>query len=71
MSALDSHDAAGHQRHCGRFPTIETDHGLPGIITCEFEMPYRAEVVIMPEYPFELASRVRAVYYRPPRRDEE
>lgn len=51
--------------------TVPTGLGLSGIITSDFEMPYRAAVVIMPEHPFEPSSRVRAIYYRPPRRDEE
>ncbi len=53
------------------FRTIEIQPGLSGIITYDYEMPYRAEVILMPERPFEPGNRIRAVYYRPPRTDEE
>lgn len=53
------------------FRTVEVPPGVAGIITYEYEMPYRAEVILMPEHSFEPANRIRAVYYRPPRTDEE
>ena len=35
------------------------------IVTYEYDLPYHAAVIVMPEFPFELQSRIRAVFYRP------
>ncbi len=53
------------------YGTITTASGVPAIATFGYELPYRAAVILMPEYPFEPANRIRAVFYRPPQRDEE
>ena len=44
---------------------LETESGRAVIVTYEYDLPYSAAVIIMPEYPFETGERVRAVFYRP------
>ena len=61
---VDEDSAAG-------YGTVETESGRAAILIHEYELPYRAAVVVMPEYPFEPENRIRAVFYRPPMRDEE
>jgi hypothetical protein len=39
------------------------------IVTYEYDLPYHAAVIIMPEFPFEAQNRIRAVFYRPIQRD--
>jgi hypothetical protein len=39
------------------------------IVTYEYDMPYHAAVIVMPEFPFEMQNRIRAVFYRPIQRD--
>jgi hypothetical protein len=45
------------------------DSGASVILTFEYHLPYHAAIVIMPEYPFEPMSRIRAVFYRPLKQD--
>ena len=35
------------------------------IVTYEYDLPYHAAVIVMPEFPFESQSRIRSVFYRP------
>lgn len=35
------------------------------IVTYEYDFPYYAAVIVMPEFPFQLQNRIRAVFYRP------
>jgi hypothetical protein len=35
------------------------------IVTFEYDLPYHAAVIVMPEFPFEQQSRIRAAFYRP------
>jgi hypothetical protein len=55
---------------------ISPDHGLgyalvssntspAAIVTFEYDLPYHAAVIVMPEFPFEKANRIRSVFYRP------
>ena len=39
------------------------------IVTYEYDLPYHAAVIVMPEFPFEAQNRIRAVFYRPIQRD--
>lgn len=45
--------------------------GAPTIVSFDFELPYNDAVVLLPEYPFGLESRIRAVVYRPARMDDD
>jgi len=45
--------------------------GMPSIVLVEYDLPYHAAVILLPEYPFEPENRIRAVFYRRPRPDEE
>jgi hypothetical protein len=49
----------------GGYGFIETPQGGAAILTFEYDLPYSAAVIIMPEYPFEPSNRIRAVFYRP------
>ena len=53
------------------YGTIEDEAGAPAILIHEYQLPYRAAVIVMPEFPFEPENRIRAVFYRAPLRDEE
>lgn len=55
---VDSSSVAG-------YGVIETERGVAAILTFEYHLPYSAAVIIMPEYPFEPSSRIRAVFYCP------
>jgi hypothetical protein len=46
------------------FGFVETARGGAAILTFEYDLPYSAAVIIMPEYPFEPSDRIRAVFYR-------
>jgi hypothetical protein len=35
------------------------------IVTFEYDLPYHAAVIVMPEFPFEKQNRIRAIFYRP------
>ena len=45
--------------------------GLPAIVLIEYDLPYHAVVALLPEYPFEPESRIRAAFYRRPLPDED
>lgn len=45
--------------------------GTRSIVLVEYDLPYQAAVILMPEYPFQPENRIRAAFYRPPRPDEE
>ena len=45
--------------------------GAPSIVLLEYDLPYHAQVVLMPEYPFTPENRIRAAFYRGPIRDED
>lgn len=53
------------------YAAAETKPGTPAIVTFEYDLPYRAAVILMPEYPFGPENRIRAVFYRPPRDDDD
>jgi hypothetical protein len=41
---------------------IEADLGKPAVVVAEFELPNRATVVLVPEYPFTPENRIRTAY---------
>ena len=43
---------------------VENESRRATIVTYEYDLPYSAAVIIMPEYPFETGDRIRAVFYR-------
>ena len=45
--------------------------GVTALVLIEYDLPYRATVILLPEYPFEPENRIRAAFYRRPRPDEE
>jgi len=53
------------------YAALESESGTALIVAYEYELPYHAAVILLPEYPFGPDDRIRAVYYRPPQRDEE
>jgi hypothetical protein len=44
------------------FSFVTTSSGRPAIIVAEYQMPYHAPVYVMPEFPFEMTSKIRAVF---------
>ena len=47
----------------GRYPLITTKHGKTALRIFEYDLPYSGRLVVVPEYPFDESSRVRAVYH--------
>jgi hypothetical protein len=45
--------------------------GMAALTLFEYDLPYHATVILLPEYPFEPENRIRAAFYRRPRPDEE
>ena len=56
--------AAAHECVQGRL-------GSPEIVSYDYDLPYHAAVVLLPEHPFTPENRLRAVYYRPARVDDD
>jgi hypothetical protein len=54
----------------GGFVYSDDSPPRPAIILFEWELPFHGGVVLMPEYPFQSDSQIRAVFYRPPRPNE-
>ena len=50
-------------------PLASTKTPRAVIVTYEYALPYHAAVIVMPEYPFEMQNRIRAVFYRPIQRE--
>jgi hypothetical protein len=68
-------DKLGKPSHTAKIP-ISAESGLgyalvstatsdAAIMTFEYELPYHAAVIVMPEFPFQMENRIRAVFYRP------
>ncbi len=57
-------------RFAETYNTMTTATDSPAIVSYDYELPYNAAVLILPEYPFELDCRVRAIHYRPTRPDD-
>jgi hypothetical protein len=53
------------------YALVSSGTGPAVIQTFEYELPYRAAVIVMPEFPFARENRIRAVFYRPIQRDLE
>ena len=47
---------------------VEGPLGNPAIVSFDYDLPYHAAIILLPEYPFEPENRIRAAYYRPARR---
>lgn len=47
------------------YALVSSKTGRAMIVTYEYDLPYHAAVIVMPEFPFEQQSRIRAVFYRP------
>ena|GEM_PF-3378549 len=47
------------------YALVSSGSGAATIVTYEYNLPYHAAVIVMPEFPFEPESRIRAVFYRP------
>ena len=61
---VDPNFASGYGLAPGSF-------GMPSLFLVEYDLPYHAAVLLMPEYPFQPENRIRAAFYRRPRPDEE
>ena len=44
------------------FSFVTTSSGQRAIVVAEYQMPYHAPVYVMPEFPFEVTSKIRAVF---------
>jgi hypothetical protein len=51
------------------YALVSSNTSNAAIVTYEYDLPYHAAVIVMPEFPFELQNRIRAVFYRPIQRD--
>lgn len=51
------------------YALASTGAAKPVIVTYEYSLPYHAAVIVMPEFPFEMQNRIRAVFYRPIQRE--
>ncbi len=47
------------------YPLMQTKNGAPAIRTLVYDLPNSDSLIVMPEYPFEDASLIRAVYLWP------
>jgi hypothetical protein len=54
----------------GKYTYTDDAPSRPAIVIFEWDMPFHGAVLLMPEYPFESESRIRAVFYRAPRPEE-
>jgi hypothetical protein len=46
------------------YALVSSNTSNASIITYEYDLPYHAAVIVMPEFPFEMQNRIRAVFYR-------
>jgi len=51
------------------YALVSSNTGNAEIVTYEYDLPYHAAVIVMPEFPFEMQNRIRSVFYRPIQRD--
>jgi hypothetical protein len=51
------------------YALVSSNTSKAEIVTYEYDLPYHAAVIVMPEFPFELQNRIRAVFYRSIQRD--
>ena len=72
-------DKLGHPSRIVRVPIsaegglgyalVSSNTGKAAIVTYEYDLPYHAAVIVMPEFPFEMQNRIRAVFHRSIQRD--
>lgn len=46
------------------YALVSSNTSSASIVTYEYDLPYHAAVIVMPEFPFEMQNRIRAVFYR-------
>ncbi len=51
------------------YALVSSNTSNAAIVTYEYDLPYHAAVIVLPEFPFEMQNRIRAVLYRPIQRD--
>jgi hypothetical protein len=51
------------------YALVSSNTSNASIVTYEYDLPYHAAVIVMPEFPFEMQNRIRAVLYRSIQRD--
>lgn len=51
------------------YALVSSNTSTAVIVTYEYDLPYHAAVIVMPEFPFEIQNRIRAVFYRSIQRD--
>jgi hypothetical protein len=51
------------------YALVSSNAGAAEIVSYEYDLPYHAAVIVMPEFPFEPENRIRAVFYRPIQRE--
>jgi hypothetical protein len=51
------------------YALVSSNTGNAAIVTYEYDLPYHAAVIVLPEFPFEIQNRIRAVFYQPIQRE--
>ena len=51
------------------YALVSSNTSDAAIVIYEYDLPYHAAVIVMPQFPFEMQNRIRAVFYRPIQRD--
>jgi hypothetical protein len=46
------------------YALVSSNTGNAAIVVYEYDLPYHAAVIVMPEFPFDMQNRIRAVFYR-------
>lgn len=46
------------------YALVSSNTSNAAIVAYEYDLPYHAAVIVMPEFPFDMQNRVRAVFYR-------
>jgi len=46
------------------YALVSSNTSNAAIVTYEYDLPYHAAVIVMPEFPFQIQNRIRAVFYR-------
>lgn len=46
------------------YALVSSNTSDAAIVAYEYDLPYHAAVIVMPEFPFDMRNRIRAVFYR-------